>query len=594
MSSHHSDDASSVSSLGPRGELQAELPEALPKLLDQLQIEYDDLHLINDDSGYNIVWGYTDKSDSSKWVIRIPIQPFDEDGTPVEELTMEDQLATLRFLEPLGARFGSIPKVKVAETSDKNPIKRPYMIQTFIPGQRLADVQDELSHEEKRQVVTMLIELWLALESIRFPRSGNLVADPDHPGGVKVGEFIHRAGARGSDHDPKLSVYAWMKSRIDASAAAIKERDGGWTPFLDAYCRLYTVLEEMQEIGFFEDDEDGAMSKATLYHTDLSGGNILVKRHPETNELRLSGVIDWDYAEARPALLGRQPPNFMWVPEGVFEDEDVLMRWNQEIEQLPQKYWADMSEQDKDYKRIFDELMTSRSQTVPGLGMYMDDACGRGVWVRRLAQFAMWGVGDYVGDYMLDCLCEEWIDYFSKEHGKQSRVNPHLKSVLKLRSEPESDIQQPDSTNAVEPSSAPSAAETSHMITLTETADLTSTIPISASAASPTTPSSTGTVTETPVRQPSVPISTDTTTAAKQPKHDHTSDLSPAEQRPPDEEPLSEKPLPDDPSSDKSSSTASFIKPTSGWKPSSLRDIVGALAHKAAGAWRNLVWWKKE
>lgn len=290
------------------------------------------------------------------------------------------------------------------------------MIETFIPGERLYTVIDNLGPGDRKDVVHMIADFKFALESVTFPRSGNLHADPTQPGGIRVGQFRNKHHKAGFDNDQDMSLHAWLKKSMDVRINEMKNATYVSENDIEHYTKFYHIFQDMQDVGFFDDDKPGAMSHASLYHPDLQMGNLFVKRDPETNKLQLAGVIDWDGAEARPRILTRQPPIFLWAPEGVFEDEGLLEHWDEDVEHLPKKYWADMSAQDREFKRTFDEYV------LPVVDGYEDDAYGRGFWVRRLARFAMWALPNYWDLDMVDCLEEDWTQFLKEQHGKESKL----------------------------------------------------------------------------------------------------------------------------------------------------------------------------
>lgn len=116
MSSCYSDDndykSSVASSSNPVNVLKAELPETLPKILDHLRIENEDLRVLNDRREYHIVYVYTDTADSSQWVVRVAKQEFDDEGEEDEGLSMTDRQPYIVTWNGLVRASGLPPKSK--------------------------------------------------------------------------------------------------------------------------------------------------------------------------------------------------------------------------------------------------------------------------------------------------------------------------------------------------------------------------------------------------------------------------------------------------------------------------------------------------
>lgn len=420
MSSFFSEESSSAgsdaSSLHPRDVLKQELPNTLPALLDQLGISFGNVHHVGTGETH-IVFGFTDAKKSTEYVIRVVIE-LTEGEEEMPSLAMADQVAILKFLERRSRLFGCVPVVTHFDTASKNPISRPYMIETRILGENLSSVWGALPLADKKHIIKQVVQILQNLENIRFPKSGALQSKPEHHKGYEIGDIKQLGVELGAGQDGRASIGDFLRHMLDFQFDKIRKFDEklGVDRTTRSFRRLYDIFSDMEDVGYFQSPEKDSLSNAVFFHDDLHVGNLIVQRDPSTNDLNICGVIDWDNADARPLLFSRIPPYWLWYPDEVTEDEELLMKWNQDFDHLPNDKWALMSPEEKELKRFFDGLMQAQ---IPD---YADYAYGRGRWVRRLAKFAMWGICDFWEYDMVDCLVEEWKEFFSAEFGNRSRL----------------------------------------------------------------------------------------------------------------------------------------------------------------------------
>lgn len=398
----------------PRDMLKEELPKTLPILFAKLGIDFGNLRLIEQDGEINVVFEYTDKSNSSEWVIRVQIEEADPEDDENRRPTPHDQAAILYFLENYSAKFVSLPKVTHVDSTNDNPTTRPYMIESKIPGQRLEELLADLSTDQKTSVVRQVIALLFAMESTPLPGTGTCCADPKNKKKLLIGPFRDLFITVKNQPTGDVTIEEWLLSLLGSRLNEIEK--GMPDKIRKDFLRLFDIMQEMEEIGFFKDANDHRMNQGFLYHPDLHVGNIMAQRS-DTGEVQFTGVIDWDNAEARPLILGRKPPYWLWTPERVFENEEITVQWNYDADHLPSQYWDLMTEDQRETKKIFDELVAARSAT------YMDDAYGRGFWIRRISQFACWGSSGYQEMAMLECFVKEWKEYLGMVRLKQSKAS---------------------------------------------------------------------------------------------------------------------------------------------------------------------------
>ena len=145
---------------------------------------------------------------------------------------------------------------------------------------------------------------------------------------------------------------------------------------LAKWAELRQIVVEMGEMGWLDD------TSSVLWHWDFAARNIMVKQTGggEGEKVwKITGIIDWEGALSVPRVLARKPPSWLWhigdEPPGWTGDMDMVV-------QRP------LIREERLIKTHFEEA----DEIYLGVG-YCEDACGRGLWARRLARFALHGFG---------------------------------------------------------------------------------------------------------------------------------------------------------------------------------------------------------
>ncbi|KAI9652850.1 MAG: hypothetical protein M1831_006375 [Alyxoria varia] len=405
--------------------LKTKLRTRLPRLFKELGIRHRYLKYLQRGS-YNLVFRFTDSSDSSKHVIRVAIDPSEDEDCTMSRINgypnMTDHAAVLNLLEMTKDFFGSTPKLSHYDATNNNQAGRPFMIQSFIEGEENQSFVRQ-SESEKLQAVKILAELTAKQEAVRFPKSGKLQAPPEYgetgsPDSKKLKSLIISTFKR-PEHvlqtywHKDTTIRDWLYQLIDHRAQI--DRQHGYRP--KPWRALRGMMQQMDASGVFNDPEGNQlMSKAVLRHGDLHFGNVLFTRN-EQGILSLAGVIDWDQAEAAPLALARKPPYFLWEPASIDDDKRLFNYWNEDSDYLPNHYWSQMTAEDRLVKSTWDQFHSDRDPT------YMDDAYGRGLWIRRVATLAMWGIHDKQEAETLEWLLDEWEDQLHAHRQKSNSVS---------------------------------------------------------------------------------------------------------------------------------------------------------------------------
>ena len=118
----------------------------------------------------------------------------------------------------------------------------------------------------------------------------------------------------------------------------------------------------------------------------------------DTPPCEVSGLIDWDGVLSVPQVLSRIPPQWLWCSEG------RTPPWMGNFDQLPSRA---LTHQEMLIKGHFDQIMQRADPT------YLDDAYGRGPWLRRLGRFAIYGLlENALNIETYEAFVEEWDAHY--------------------------------------------------------------------------------------------------------------------------------------------------------------------------------------
>ncbi|CZT47068.1 uncharacterized protein RSE6_07594 [Rhynchosporium secalis] len=116
-------------------------------------------------------------------------------------------------------------------------------------------------------------------------------------------------------------------------------------------------------------------------------------------EWPVSGVLDWDDALAVPLVLYRVPPSWLWLSE---DERPPLLTHDRDV-----KPWRDLTGDELLIKAHFDQLMARADST------YLEDAYGRGRWLRALARFGVYPFEDFWELDRYEPFVEAWNAYYA-------------------------------------------------------------------------------------------------------------------------------------------------------------------------------------
>ncbi|KAF2664679.1 hypothetical protein BT63DRAFT_429434 [Microthyrium microscopicum] len=282
------------------------------------------------------------------YVLRIPRRICDAD--------FPHTMAQLDF----AARVSSIPVPKTikVECSKENPIQSPYLLQERIPGQSLLDAWPDFNLSQKLSVTRQIATLFQSIRA--FPVSRGGIPDPKkellpwphqppilrYPQCNSSGESLTGPASTALFQSPT----DMLQSRLDVwMERDIKHRKPLWEMLSQGFKNLNATT------GLFE-------SEFYWYHGDFQPRNLLVAVISE-EEVKITGVLDWDNSHFAPAVVAFEPPCWLWMQDYWKDASDPTpdgTEWYMTEAMLCEKAGLiPTNDDDKQIKECFEEYLQS-------------------------------------------------------------------------------------------------------------------------------------------------------------------------------------------------------------------------------------------
>ncbi|KAF7895756.1 uncharacterized protein EAF01_009718 [Botrytis porri] len=254
------------------------------------------------------------------------------------------------FHHVMGNTSPLIPSIYAWDATCVNLLGCPYVIQPLIAGHDLQTLYTPLSGwrhpiETRIRFAHEIARCIAHIESFRFENYGTFAvsarmpekcSDPSSP---SISELIGFSPIPWTANlfmrkDTKIGHFLIdiLTSQLnDARSPAAEERHGILVPMA---CEL-NELEHTHSL-----TQNG--EPAVLWHPDFWPRNIMMEKNEQ--DVKITGVIDWDGVMIVPRIMTRRAPVFLW-DEGdelsVFERNIIKYRFDQRIEQLLPGYCSD-------------------------------------------------------------------------------------------------------------------------------------------------------------------------------------------------------------------------------------------------------------
>ncbi|KAF9562413.1 hypothetical protein CPC08DRAFT_742207 [Agrocybe pediades] len=242
------------------------------------------------------------------------------------------EVATMAFLR---AHDLPVPKVYGYSPTSDNAAKTEYIFMEFVKGKKLTKLWMELKESDISSALRQLVKLESRIMSIPFPAGGSLfyVHDLKKVAGEKTDIQMSLKG----EHfcigpDVRLNMWYGRRSQLDVNrgpyenvetalaAAALKEiayleRFGQpLLPFQRARREAYQYQKQshLDHIGNLKRyllmapsliPNNQSLQAFCIRHPDLRPSNVIVSTSPDSDELEILSLLDWQHAAILPRFL---------------------------------------------------------------------------------------------------------------------------------------------------------------------------------------------------------------------------------------------------------------------------------------------------
>jgi Phosphotransferase enzyme family len=208
-------------------------------------------------------------------------------------------------------------------TDIRNPVGVQYMIMEKLPGRHLYRIWDKLDLEDKKKATEQVAIVLAVLSDISRNVIGSASYDPDSSRTEAVGPYLFPEPSDGTNV-------------IKSSAGPFTTTQDFLEFFLARYCGSETVFDDALHIvqDFFKLNGGRPCLRPPfrLIHGDFDAQNLLFtggRSVGEPDDLKLTGVIDWEYSYFGPVYYLYEYPLFLrdlWEKDPDYEWKSILRR----------------------------------------------------------------------------------------------------------------------------------------------------------------------------------------------------------------------------------------------------------------------------
>ncbi|KAH9920329.1 kinase-like domain-containing protein, partial [Fomitopsis serialis] len=225
-------------------------------------------------------------------VVRVPLNHVE---TP--ENAVRDVVATMQYFHE--KTKVPIPRI-ISYSSSADEVSRPYVVTTEAQGVALSGIWDNMLDHRRDMILHQVVELLLEMYSHRFDKIGALSREGD------AGAWVIRA-SQGSEQQSRVYTSGtdyWIDHATRRLANIVDEANGDSAIY--EYAHVWWMRSLVPALYDNALDEDGF----PLMHGDFHSQNIFVV-DAETDNPRISSVIDWDNTGTICTSSFSQPPFFL-------------------------------------------------------------------------------------------------------------------------------------------------------------------------------------------------------------------------------------------------------------------------------------------
>lgn len=244
-----------------------------------------------------------------------------------------------------------VPDILVLSDDPENGVGAQYVVMGRAPGAPLDTLWPVLSEEHKRAVLDQIANALAQLARLRFDQIGSL-----HANGT-VGPLIYARGQRDTDRveahamGPFRDTLTWLEAYLGVIGALAEHLQ----PEL---AELATLLRECAAA-----PGPPLAPPFRLMHMDFDAQNLMFTNPTVTGEApRLTGVLDWEYAQTGPLYYVYEYPGFLL--DGVTAEEQAKnVQWR---EVLCKAIWDQFPEGSEERKEAMACLPEGKSSRLNG------------------------------------------------------------------------------------------------------------------------------------------------------------------------------------------------------------------------------------
>lgn len=254
-------------------------------------------------------------ADGASWICRVQRHNASTPPIDVQNRVLLSEAATLRFLTT--TTRVPVPRVfDVAAQGSDNDVGVGYILMEKIEGHPLC--WNDLDSGGKQKVLERFAIIFAEISRHTFPAIGCI----EHPDSLQVGPLVH---ARTATRDESGGIHQQgpFNSALDMYLSFAKHQlesilneeiyvDEPVIPFL-----VYRYLIDILPTILLEDTE--SETQFFVKHVDDKGDHILVD-----DELNITGIIDWEWAQTLPKQFAFCAPAFMLSVVDFYEGKNNL------------------------------------------------------------------------------------------------------------------------------------------------------------------------------------------------------------------------------------------------------------------------------
>jgi aminoglycoside phosphotransferase (APT) family kinase protein len=241
------------------------------------------------------------KTKAQEYVLRIPR------GGENDEL--EREVAILKAVYSCVSL--PTPQVISYDVSGDNVLKNAYMLQKRLPGDNLMHTElfFSLNNAQRRSIVKSWISVVEKIASIQGPPGiislAHLTGSSN--GAMQVEKLpVAKFGRKDSPYKPGVEQKP-IDHLLEVIEQWLAHHTAGGFSFEEIWGAFAIISRSLEKRGFLDGPN-------VLYHGDLQPYNLLAEVSSE-EEVKITGVFDWDSAMIAPEFMAYRAPFWLWTPE---------------------------------------------------------------------------------------------------------------------------------------------------------------------------------------------------------------------------------------------------------------------------------------